>query len=535
MSYDGSRFVAIDNDAVAGNSPDVPPLDEFVADAIFNNLAFLDAHPHAVSFTPLSHNAGAYTAYLGERPLGSMRPSSVLFLPWLYQRDLDRIEVSGLARAAAEDSSGAGVTLEVRLYRQSAREGEGGEAAGWETFRGAGASLESKSSSPPWQDFEVSVDGVGISSEYIAPLALRVRSSGGDGDPVTRLIARTRQSLLFEIDQSSYYQGSSAAAPNPDSLETQYSLADSYAFDHLANTDQDNQIAVTPSPLELEQIRRYQMGYVQLRGLELAQGFRSRYPPSPAHFEAGRPVLGETEMTLPIWRDNIHRRARPVWIGPTGERPDAESGWPANYRARFTRAPIDGATHTLIDASLRLTTPNPRLLVLAYFAPLFDESVRTIAGSVRRVADEAPVVPWRLFCMADRLENGMSSWSEATDLGTDLLPGLDLSDAEDPNIIHLTHLPILGTGDDPLGWSEHVMMAGGFPFREGQLFAEDEPRLHLHTASFALSGLDQGGIIRTRLLATAPPEGVNWNGARLQDAAKLRLVCVGATIWEVPQ
>lgn len=407
-----------------------------------------------------------------------------------------------------------------------------------------------ESSTPVFQDFEVAVTLTDVvEQEWTAPLSLEIQSTRDDTDidTMSNGTGRNPATLLEAAGAggAGFFTDTAATRPNADALDIQYSLhggTGAGALDHVKTPNDDDLMFVAqPTTGAGEDLSRRALSYVQLRGLSIRSTFADNARLEDGAYAGLEPVLAEVEMTHPVRRDNVYRRARPVWVGPQGHRPASESDWPSEYTVRFARVSGDDSSPILWSANVWVDSTDPTLRLLSYVIPYhYVEPSATISTSFRpsiefaELAEEtAATASWDVWAVARALEAGDADWSAAATVAT-------LATAK--TSVTLTHPVTDISGASPFLLQEYLYWdgaGGGWAYREGQLFEGDLVALapYLHTLDIELDltwAVGTDTPIRVDFYCADPTDPVYGVEAG-NSLAQLKVCCVGASVWEYPQ
>lgn len=557
MSFDGSDFVGLDEDLVdnVADSNSARPLDAMLEWSLRHNARYLIELGHRVSLVPFAANAGTYTTVDDERPIAGQAGGTQLtswLWPWLYQAGATTIEASAIA--AVGDQEGAqnlDFNMTLVPYRLDSRlsSGGGGQAI---------ISASTEGSTPIHQDHTASLDLVTIEQAYVAPLQLRVTSFTGSTviDQVTFPTTQPFTTGGSAVDADSgdtYYTDTTATRPNTDALDIQVTRFNGAStagedgtgdFDHLW-TDDGDVMVMAPQPPEPYELSKRYISYMHLRGLEIHTTFEDTTLQPDDVLRAKQAVVGEVEQTHLIRRDSLYRRARPKWLGPEGYVPATEAGWPGAYTGRWPRVYGDNTDTPLFSANVFLDSTSPRLKIMAYVLGYETLAVGTaITGDnyAEALAERAGAATWLFDVQGYQLEDGDADWTAATSI-------VDTTSDTDKVFARVTHYPTEVSGASPFlrQAATYESSLQEFTFKEGLLYPEDLTALRplLIDVEVPVTYTVTDDVpVRIDLIPTVTttasdvPENVSVELASSQASASssdFALVCIGASIWELPQ
>jgi hypothetical protein len=553
--FDGSRFVGLDDSGMSANGSGGRFWDTALDNAIASNNQYLCELGNVVTWKPRTKNAGDPDDGAGLRPITSVRETVFLLIPWLFSYEASSLELGLIARVADETGDNKGVLLNFKRYN----------AALTHVVRSASTNAlpNSEGATPNFQDYKIVMtypepqlsDTVGavVLSVQGQPSASAVDTTLGGGSNF--------RSTAYRADDVGFYDDSAATRPNADGLDTQMTRlsSDNNSVDHVYYPNNETDSAGDPLTDQLigvlgptvpvsNQLQRYGLSYMQVRGATLWQRYTDTQRPDRRMFAARKALLGEVALLHAIRLDSTHMRPRPLWIGPEGYKPNPEAPeWPEGYHYRFNRVYGDDTQdQTLLTAYIFPDTANPRIALMAYVAGLhLLPTAKIVQGA--EAAALTPSIEWEHELRVTQLEDGDTSWAAAAARGS--------------ASTFITHAHTPFSEDSLLAMSEAYVrfpaVAGaageGYAFREGQLdFAKDKNRLQLVELIIPQITHDPATqrplrldwIVRTQ---TPPPPsgdfGDPWGavpdletaGTNARDLDTLALVVVGASIWELPQ
>lgn len=542
--YDGSEFVGLDEEAIEAAGNVSQPWDTWLDNALTSNEQWLIEVGHQISWTPLTNNGGDYEAKEDIRAFTSLSHTAALCLPWYYVEDVSAISVGLIARAATESADVDGV--ELRLERRT---------LGLDRLINAQAQGfgNSESATPQFQDGRITLTVSGQVADALGALVLTIRGIANDADASVTLGGGSALSQqIYKAGDTNFYADTSSSRPNASALDLQHTRltgAGGGSVDHafypqgFGSSDGEIIGVASRTTSVSNQLARRGMSYLQIKGASVRQVFEDTTRPAAAAIAAQKPLLGEIAVTHALRQDAIYTRPRPVWIGPVGQIPNPEAReWPTGYTYRYSRIYGDSVSaQRLMAASVQLETDAPKLLVMAYVAPLhlFPTLDLTPGAATEAIT---PQITWDHTITVRQLEDGDASWAAATTLAT-----------QTQRITH-GHRPytpesLLATCEAAVRYPYSGDAAGlGYAFREGQITEADYAHLDLIAFTVDLPDYDASAVrpVRVDLSSVIYAAGVDWRGVPAAPLAfddtisaqaldTLAMVLVGATIWELPQ
>jgi hypothetical protein len=515
-SFDGTGFVGMNEDAVDDNQP----LDVFVELAHRNNLIWLDSEGHACTWTPRAEDsAGVFKEVNGQRAYTSVGWSSILHVPWLVQPGLSEIEVDVLGVANAQATS---TTLATQAYLE----------------------LGPLITKPPVPELYTQVDDLKVfritrptqiaaQGDVILPLTLWQRGLVGTQDV-------QRSTIMDNVDMEAnagavLAGGTSLFEPytttRPGGADDHVRCVEFPGFTQRSDILFATQIGGAPYAIvhhngantfyvnDNLEAKTYMLGYMQVRSAQVRQRFsrvelrRERYLPqatveavdSQRHLVDARTVAG---------------RARPVFIGPVGKTAPPEDGNTPGWGTRFTRVAGNAAFQPFERCPLDLRTDRPDVRLLMHVIPVIRGT-----GVLGAPTDLEVETNWEIEVEA-RLPFGGGSLGTATDT------------------FKLKSWATLIHGGFPFFSMERrlELASQNIPFKEGQLFEADLP--FVQTLDLTIPGVIYepsvevgfpAELITRARLAGLPPVGAPSDAAFVTPVlSSFCLVCVGYTVWEVP-
>lgn len=554
--FDGSRFVGLDDEGMSASGSAGRFWDTALDNAIASNAQHLIELGEGATWAPLTRRGGDWNEKTTLRPYTSFNRTAFLVLPWMFPQDAASLQLGLIARVADETGDSKGVQLDFERHNAALTQRI--------AFSTTNALANSEGATPQFQDYKLTItypevqrgDAVGAVVLWVkgSPSAAAIDTTLGGGSNF--------RSAVYRADDTGFYDETGSARPNADALDVQMTrlTADNTRADHVyyPNLDDPDQLmgVLGPTVPVSNQLARYGLSYMQLKGATLWQRFEDTMRPDPRMFAARKPLLGEVAVLHAIRMDTIHTRPRPLWIGPEGYRPDPEAPeWPDGYTYRFNRVYGDDTQdQTLLSAHVMPDTPNPRIVLMAYVAARHVYPTSNILRALGREASDAitPRIDWEHELVVRQLEDGDASWAAAAARGSS------------STIITHFHLPhdessLLAMSEAytryPATSTDIAADKGlGYAYREGQLGEGDLQGLALVTLVVDLTGYDPATPrpvridwnVRTQTPIASADFGDPWGGVpsdtaigdssvQARDLDTLALVVVGASIWEMPQ
>lgn len=539
--YDGSEFVGLDGDAINATSSVSQPWDAWLDAALASNEQWLIEVGHQIAWAPLTNNAGDYEDKADLRAFTSLAFTTILCVPWYYVEDLSEVSVGLIARAATESADTDGVqlllqrrTADLSLQLTNIAQGFG----------------NSESATPQFQDGRIILPVADQVADAVGALVLLCAGAPNDADTdVTLGGGDALATQIYRAGDTNFYLDTATSRPNADALDLQYTrlTGSGASVDHAFYPQNfgtsDGEIigvAARTGPVP-NQLARRGLSYLQIKGASVRQVYTDTTRPDGRALAAKKPLLGEVVATHAQRLDAIYTRPRPVFIGPVGQIPDPEaSEWPVGYTYRFNRVYGDDVSaQRICAASIQLETDAPKILILAYLAPLhlFPTLDLTPDADLDAITPQAT---WEHTVRVRQLEDGDASWADATTLGT-----------VTQTITH-GHRPyqvesMLATCEAAIRYPYSGDAAGlGYAYREGQITPADYASLDLVAITVELPTYEAREAIPLRVDFETILDSVDWAqvpdiplaaddtiDARALDT--LALVLVGITIWEIPQ
>ena len=549
MSFDGIGFIRCDDAMVEGVTSNAP-LDVFADFKIRHNERVLYARSHPISFTPFSGNSTDNTDQAGIRPTASLRRTTFLQVPWIVYPGLTQVRLRVFGHI--EDPEFEGLNMKVGMGLRGI--GSKMESLTFRTTPKASAyviewDLNSPIVQPVTTDFHVDIQSVpGIAQLY--QTASDARGSG----PLYQTVG---------LDADMYPVSYTAQGTNDPSLQFTQIWPDGEAqerrFDHLAAIAAGSMWIRPESPGGAlpysESPELWGMSYICLRGFAVEFIYRDGtkgggiYRELPPEVYRANQVVGAAESGQHV--DNIigiHRRPRPLYVGPTGQAPPSESGWPTGYAERFRRVfdniTSDPAASTELDLDMSSISPssvNPSIRAEFNLLP-YHYVPRYIASS--DVPDFSRVA-WDVTLYVEEFATSSSAWVELASTTEQIVCNHHLTDQSGRWTALLNErIRVRNYRDSSPAGSSYV-------YKEGQLYPEDFELLQRHSIEVPVTYDPAEQNVRFRLTAQMVVSGtdapvysndastdevptVASSGETFQDFKWLVLMLTGATVWEFP-
>lgn len=248
----------------------------------------------------------------------------------------------------------------------------------------------------------------------------------------------------------------------------------------------------------------------------------------PESLQARRPVLSSQTTPVHLHPKNYHRRPRLLAWGPSGYiPPNRPEKWPARVHTRFQRVRASASPDVVVDVPLVLPWDSGALDICIDVAAIYGENV------------DRPGV------------SGSSSWTFTAEILQQNAAVNDWSSADALAEATVSEVPIDTYPTYPAGKQRMLVSEGilrftsgtvtadniGFPYKEGQIFSEDEQLLRRIVVSLSDTELDMSTCYRVRLRATYVADSLDGYPALvysgLDPLDRLYLVCTGFSIWGV--
>lgn len=543
--YDGSEFVGIDEEAINADGSASQPWDAYLDAATASDEQWLLEVGHQIAWTPLTNNAGDYNDKAELRAYTSLAYTTILCLPWYYVEDQDAVSVGLIARGATESTDLDGVQLVLQRLTADLSLPISSIAQGYPN---------TESLTPQYQDNRLTMPVSNQAADALGALVLLCAGAPNDSDyDVTLGGGDALSTQIYRAGDTNFYADTTSSRPNVAALDLQFTRLTGagggnvdHAFypQHFGTSDGEIiGVAASTGPVP-NQLARRGMSYLQVKGASIRQTYEDTTRPDARALAAKKPLLGEVAATHAIRQEMVYTRPRPVYIGPAGQIPAPEaSEWPDGYTYRYRRVYGDDVTtQSLNAASIQLETDAPKILVLAYIAPLHLFPTAILAPDAELDAI-TPQITWEHTITVRQLEDGDASWSAATTLGTTTQ---EITHAHRPYQLD----SMLATCEAAVRYPYSGDAAGlGYAFREGQLTIADFTSLDLISFEVELSGYDASTAIPLRVdfdTIMLTPTDAAWGQVpdtilaaddtiNARNIDTLALVLCGITIWEIPQ
>lgn len=518
------RFQAIDSDALTSpNEVLGEPWDAWAVYTMRQNESELLQRAHQISWAPLANLSGDHSTSAPFRPYASSQRSTILYVPWLVQPNTAELRASINARVSTEATDALEVAgAEYRFELELA-----GVSESFTEFNTAGAA-------PPFGTREIVLDLTPVDlTRNVFPLILWGESRVDAFEESAGVIDAPRSDFDRVVAASgSTYTDTASPSPNADSLDTMVTeLAGGALFEHLQSKSATEMACAFGEPvLQLDLAptdgnTRF-LPYAQVKGIELHQTFVDFDFAADEPLRPRTPVRAELDALHLSRGQRIYKRARPIWVGPQGERPGATPGniWPDGYTQRHTLvAAKDTATDSLtLTASVWVDTPGATLALLAYVLPLhyLGEALKRPDPLAR-----ASLVQWDSWLTIEQLEAGDINWTDATTRA---------DGSANPVTQQLRHVPAVADGRYPALYQHHLRRENSrWTYREGQLYEGDLRYVQPIAVDLGIgAGFDLDRPARVALNLNFVD--VEWNETANRTTDGLDLVVVGASIWEIP-
>lgn len=522
-------FVGLDSQLVesafAADSGVCVPVDTLTTHALRANLSRIMTDGHQVSFDASPGQAGDLDVASGVRPYASLYPTSVTYIPWVYQPGLERLNLSLIGRVAEQGAGANPYYLELRTLAEQL----GGQVEEFEL-------ANSEGEAPEAQPYLLTMDlERPISTREIAPLALWGTSEVSDSAVATDSVNMTPFTFFLDATDSGFYTDSGATRPNDNQLDLQCTLvapqvgsngAPGADYDHLFGYSGNNTfMASYPQPQAGGLASRHRLSYLQLRGFEIAQVFEDRLAQSIASLRAQRPVLGEVEAMHALRANLAYERWRPLWIGPQAQGTSGEEGWPGGYVERWLTTNPTLTSLPLIEPLVLPSTDNPTLLAMIYVIPTVGAS-SPLGQNLADVRKSAPKIPWSITLTCDQSQDGSP----------------DVISESNTYIDVLEHYQVGGNSPFPALSQIAVKTLDydlNFSNKEGQLFEIDQGLVQLIQVAVPITRTASSEtLVKCSLEITSAPGGTPYDWADLPRKERFLdnffFTVIGASIWEVP-
>jgi len=543
--FDDLTFVGLDDRAVedTGDGDGGECLDAYTDGMIRHNVRKLTEDGSRVVWAPYTQATADPQDTTQVRPYTSIEWTTVCLFPWICSKGLERIEVAIHGKISSQEGDNLdGVFLKTRLNGLAPGERGGAFSS---TYDGVTYGVDITDEINPDLDLPEPVR-----SEVVTDLGVWIR--GAVGSVVDSLsdnwsartdlrIDRSGAGTLF--DRANTY---TATVPNANDnacmiarddgaetpLELLYIVDDTSA--HVLPADQLGLPA--PSGVEILYI-----SYLQAQSIEIREQFDLDAHTLPAsRYQAEKVVRSQDAIRLATGTLEPHRRPRCIWLGPLGEPYSDEQEAPAEYPERFMRVRDEsGSGVDFLAGSVVLAGEDPRVDLILNVIPVHLDLGYRHSGGLEELKNAATKCVWELDLDFEHFTGG--AW---TSIG---------SATEE---VELLHFPTDPSGAWPFLVNEYlrekyVTWAIGSPptyssgsfyaLREGQLWERDLGLMQKVRVKVPVSWTaSTHEMVRFTLTATrtgtpiygdAESSGAGTFGT--STPARLRLVCVGASMWEI--
>lgn len=513
-------FRSLDEDCAALNEP----LDTFIQRRSRTNLSFIESLGQHITWSPRCWDTLA-DAYLQTRPYASAYWSTALYVPWLLTDGLTSIRATLWRRVQTENGSAPFVDVYPVIEGVTPVQISRIEEDGW------GVTTLTRNLAAPF------------AGEAVQPLALWVRS-GRLQSPVLYSAIEDRATFSLNdgrldiIPNAGFIPPTPSLRPKPEDLhvaalywegEEEAPIDVLWSYERTAASATDGQAdiwrgevypALTYTPAKSKIIYALPLSYMQLRSVEIEEKYATieerldRYLPRVTEeaIETQRQILDERSLLL---------RPRCVWVGPRGSLADPEAGNATGYGERFERVAGNASYQSWLECPLNFRTDRPRVRVLIYAVPVIRNQVGATSATVR----------WELEASTGEVASGVA----VSDAVSELFDVTAVSTRTDGASPFLTQERRLETVNPLYG--------GNLPFKEGQLFAPDIQLVQLFQLEMDAAALDPSATpyprprsLRVRARISGAPVQIPSpiGGLSAPATSDYGLVCVGWTVWEVP-
>lgn len=527
-------FGAIDDAALALSGDAAQPLDAWLEQRLRESGSYNLTTGSALSWQRDVPHAGAPSSYLGMRPHCSFAFSTFLCVPWLMQPDLAELRVALIGRVATESAESSDKL--AGAYDVRARlEFDGTQIA---TLTNGLSNTESDTPEAQPHTLTLSLDAPRRPRRRtLGQLTLwgrggREASASDQSSGIERLAGDV---ALATSSATLFAEGATGGGrPNSASIEVCGYLNGARGHDPIAEdtpVGSNPSIAVTPALIRgVNNVSRYRLDYLQLRGVELRETFADSSAPPASAYVAQRDASAELTLAHALRAQGAEARARCIYVGPPGER-DAGAPWPTGYGPAWPRTSADDGATILLDAPVWPDQQDGgRLIVLAYVLPTWCMDLPVLQGQEPgEVRESAALCPWTVTATLSQMESGDTP---ATAAGRGSVSAT----------VTWQHWPTERSGDRPALAQEWYLYDGQWTYREGQLFEADLQWLQPLALSFEMTSLDDapcwlrltveadhGATIYPADLAPSHDPGTPTS------ADRLRLALVGVSVWEEPR
>lgn len=559
MSFDGTEFLALDDDAA---DPD-EPLDVYIDTGLRSNIEALLTLPQSIVWSPVTIDSSFIDRKNGVRPYASRAESTVLHVPWMLQEGQEAVGIDMHYRLDEEgDNTFPFGTVSLQL----------------DGVRGGVGSINptpSTNTTPDTDLADITVELPDIAGEdFQTNLKVLFRSSvtdEEDSDLAKYVVQRLGGSIVGNAsatDPPLDAVSIGTTAPNADSLHlmTVQEEGGAAAFDVLGASTTENQAFTRPVsanavPSELDGIVTRRLSYLQVRSCEISQTWGADTLTAIDSYPPQEEVTGADSVTHPLANDRAYRRKRPLWVGPRGQ--DAVEYYPTGYTYRFVRHQLDDAYQNFIVASIRPRTVSPHIRVMMNVLCWYRHSDPEVQFEIK---DQKTLEEYQAFAEVDYRVRLSEYQTGSPSLATLATQTTSPSQAFYPAIstpvsTALITENIIARQNGRYQQTQDIRYA----YKEGQLFPEDElllQRVVLDIKFPAESGytpaarfpvlvlidagidviadgdvgfLDADGFIDVPAGPTADISAARYSVTPPLDKGFPHLTVTGVSIWEVPQ
>jgi len=534
-----TTFIGLDEDltdAVAGAGQ---PMGAYVDYALRGRESYLVQDGHQVSWVPESANAGDLSASAGHRPYASAEFTTALMIPWVVEPGLSEVRAAIVCRVATESPAPFD---KPPVFAQF---GLGQSVTQFEIGNTEGVS-------PQFTDVQLvhRLDAVRTERGF-AHVRLRFRSQGSSGSQSDDRYLEEGGIFIrptVSTDGGFLTVNPTLARPAPLGGDTEAVTYDTIAskgdgapVDWLYRDSDDyllgSTITLNAGVAALRRnvdspstIQRVDLSYIQLKGAEFSQRLSDTTYPSDLSMRPGEPVLGEVAMTHALRTRLAHKRARCLWIGPTGDRPGLGSVpvWPDGYTRRWARLDGDAPAQAVFEASCWLHTSNPKVIVLVNALPYYKAQLTSLGLTRDVYVDAVAKAEWDFWLVVDQID-GAGGFAAATTL---------LDGSTDKQAREVLHYPTPTSPEAPALSSELATdQRNEWSFKEGQLYPEDEALVQTlaFSADVPFDPAARGALpVRLRLFAERSSADYEPGIPGFDAETLLTLMAVGISVWEDP-
>jgi hypothetical protein len=392
MSFDGTTYRGLDDNVVEDSAAGDQPLDVFVEQAVSSNSRYVQTGYDSAS-VPLIGDSSSTTLASTDRIYASRNKSKIFTFPLELNYGDTSVTFTMSYTCESEDSAGSGVDLELRVVIPDSTR------AGNETR--LGSTETSFTSVTTLTDYEGTVDlggpWLGRTREVWLEVWIQSDLSDDTGSNVTANQIRDN-GFSFSTGFSS-----------PAALTTRCLVSDDTGIEYDVLTASSTKATTYPPPASGESdstvLSVYELWYLQIRGTSVRINRNASVAGSPAavSLKAQEPVYSLTAIKQFVAARQCYTRPRLVAIGPTGRRANTENvdgqtfyGWSTDSRSEIM---MDGVLQNGVAG-------NDRLVAYMLIA------IKTINRTEGLRADVDLTVSFKI------LDNGDSSWADATTIGT---------------------------------------------------------------------------------------------------------------------